>query len=244
MRKFVTLVAIVLTLLLASCSSVTLPPFSAQNWHIDKYSGHAVSNDGMDLAFGSEWLVTDTTLIQNDECFTRYPALRPYLNDALGLFPEISVDSILFYNPHRGLVFALYHQEKPMKPVTQIFDNKNQDNCDWLRQYNSVYGTVESYIEDGEWESGPVMSVFTNLRYNRHKKLVVQLQRVPYCGQDLAIFSIYRTRPKNFRREDFPGYPFWNRDLGDFENFEVIGNVLHNGRTHAIENLRLGRRKR
>lgn len=169
------LIAGVSALLLASCRSVTLPPFSEQQWHIDKYSGHAVSNAGMELAFGSEWLVTDTTLVQNDGQLNQYQALRPYLKDALDLFPEITVDSILFYNPHRGLVFALYHQDKPMKPVTQIIDNKNQDNCDWLRQHNNVYGTLSAYIEDGEWEAGPETSVFTNLRYKRRKKLIVQL---------------------------------------------------------------------
>ena len=68
------------------------------------------------------------------------------------------------------------------------------------------------------------------------------MQRVPYRNRDIAIFFICRTAPKNVRLDDYYPFfqPFWGRDLGDLESVEVIAACLHNARTHAIENLRLG----
>lgn len=71
----------------------------------------------MELAFGSEWMVTDTTLMQTTEQIAVFPKLSRHLVEGIAQFPEVKVDSILFYNPHRGLLFVSYHQIMPLKPT-------------------------------------------------------------------------------------------------------------------------------
>ena len=67
-----------LCVFLASCTAThTLPPFSSQRWHVDPRSGNAVSTSGVELGFGSEWMVTDTTLMQTPAVLV-YPSSITY----------------------------------------------------------------------------------------------------------------------------------------------------------------------
>ena len=65
-------------------------------------------------------MITDTALIQTSEQIASFPKLAEYLTQGIRQFPEITVDSIYFYNPARGLLFVSYHQNKPLKPNTEI----------------------------------------------------------------------------------------------------------------------------
>lgn len=95
---------------LMSCSTHHLPQFTAERWHVDTSTGHAVSTSGQELAFGGEWMITPNTLIFTAEQMDDYPKLSTYLADGVAQFNEIEVDSVLFYHPHRGLLFVEYHQ--------------------------------------------------------------------------------------------------------------------------------------
>lgn len=224
---------------LVSCTAHKLLTFSAQRWHVDACSGNARSSGGLELGFGSEWMVTDTTLIQTPQQMARYPKLSQFLAKGIAQFPEIAVDSIYFYNPHRGLLFVKYHQVKPLKPTSEIslYDGVTPV---YSKEYSLIFGDQTTYIDPDGWERGPENSVYSNVRYCHSGKYAVQLLRIPYAGNDIAVISIYSPIPKKGKWwEEYPPGTFSGRDPGNGGNIERIALALHSSRTLAVENLRL-----
>ncbi len=223
---------------LTSCKSYQLPPFSGQRWHVDRYSGNALSTAGLELAFGSEWMVTDTSLIQTSEQVADYPKLSSHLAKGIAKFPEIAVDSVLFYNPHRGLLFVTYHQVKPLKPTSEISVYKDLTGL-YSTEYAGIFGNATTHIDDSGWENGPAESVYSNVRYSLRDKRMVLLQRIP-GDPGIAVFQICVTIPKRGKWwEEYPRGTFWNIDLGNLENIEQISYFLQSSRTLAVSNLKL-----
>lgn len=232
--------AAVCILMLASCKTAVLPPFSGQRWHVDTYTGHAVSDRGMELGFGSEWMVVDTTLIQSADQLAPYPELEKHLAREAAEFPEIAVDSILFYNPARGLLFATYHQDKPLKPSSELWAY-NDTVPVYSEEHAKIFGQISTWVDDDGWENGPESSAYRNIRYKPGKKQLVLLHRVPYRGQNLAIFQMCKSRPGHGRAwAQYPIYPFWDIDLGNPGNIEYLSLFLQAARTTAVVNLQLG----
>lgn len=229
---------------LTSCTANKLPIFSNQTWHVDCISGNAVSSSGMKFSFGSEWLIRDTTLIQTPTQIHKYPQLESYLAKVISQFPEISIDSIYFYNPARGLLFATYHQEKALKPTAEIKLYNDTVSC-YSNDYSRIFGNMTTYIEDTGWEIGPVESVYTNLHYSPKNKEVVLLQRIPYNGNNIAVYHIRITQPtKGKWWNNYPRGMFWKTDLGNTDNLEIISSFLHSSRTTAVSNLNLAHPKK
>ena len=224
---------------LPSCTTTKLPIFSNQIWHVDPISGHAISSSGMELGFGSEWLIRDTTLIQSSTQMQKYARLEDFLVKVISRFPEISADSIYFYNPARGLLFASYHQEKALKPTAEI-RLYNDTSSYFGKDYSRIFGDMTTYIEESGWEMGPGGLVYTNLYYSPKDKELVILQRIPYKGDNLAVYHIRATIPRKGKWwRDYPRGTFWKIDLGDTNNLEAISTFLHSSRTTAVSNLNL-----
>lgn len=224
---------------LSACGTHTLPAFSSQKWHVDSYSGHAVSTSGNELAFGSEWMVTDTTLMQTPEQIANFPKLSEHLAKGLAQFPEIAVDSILFYNPHRGLLFATYHQVKPLKPTSEIYLYDETTGA-YSKEYARIFGRQYTSIDESGWEEGPTNSVYTNVCYRPKDKRIVMLQRIPFKAGNIAVFQISETNAKKGRWwENYAPGTFWNINIGDPENIERISQYLQSSRNLAVENLNL-----
>lgn len=230
----------VLGLALTSCASRTLPSFSNQYWHVDAHSGHAVSSKGLELAFGGDWMVTDTTLMQNRTQISAFPKLENSLAKGLASFPEIGVDSLLFYNPHRGLLFFTYHLLKPLKPSSEIYLYDPETSA-YSKEYARIFGRQYTAFDESGWENGPVHSVFTNVHYSPKAGRLVLLQRLPpMTGQNIAVLQIIQSIPsKGEWWKDFPRGFFTNKDLRKPDNIEGIGAFLHSSRNLAVENLRL-----
>lgn len=225
---------------ITSCATHKLPEFSSQHWHIDSYSGNAISTSGMELALGSEWLLTDNSILQTSEQIAPYPDLSSHIAEAIAQFPEIKVDSILFYSPRRKLLFATYHQVKPLKPTTEIFLYDDLSDAEYTR----LFGYQNTNIDDSGWENGPSNSVYTNVHYRPKNKQIVLLQRIPYQGNNIAVFHIWTTIPRKGKWwEKYPRGTFWNINLGNTDNIESISSVLHSSRTVAVSNLRLASSK-
>lgn len=239
MRQLLHTVFVFACLGLASCTTPKLPLFSSQRWYVDSYSGNAISTSGLELGFGSEWMVTDTTLIQTPEQMAKYPKLSSYLAKGIAEFSEITVDSIYFYNPHRGLLFVSYHQARPLKPTAEIYLYSDTTPV-YSKEYARVFGELTTYIDDDGWENGPTHSVYSNVRYKPHDKQLILLQRIPYNGKDIAIFQICTTKPpKGKWLKDYPPGTFWNTDLGNTNNIESVALFLQSSRTMAVSNLKL-----
>lgn len=220
MRKLI--FSLILGVALVSCTSHRLPAFSGQAWHVDSYTGNAVSTDGLEFAFGSEWMVTDTTLIQSAEQLAKYPKLESFLSKGIAQFPEIVVDSIYFYNPHRGLLFAEYHQAKPLEPNSEIllYDGSVQV---YNEDYSRIFGVYYTMFDPSGWENGPKNSAYSNVYYKQKKNYLVHLLRIPYSGHNIAIFQIH--------------------DYGKRANLDGIATYLHSSRNTAVENLRISTNK-
>ena len=228
---------------LASCSTHKLPAFSNQQWYVDDFSGKAISTLGLELAFGSEWMVTDTSLIQSSEHLAAFPKLTEHLANVIAQFPEIVVDSILFYNPHRRLLFTTYHQVEPLKPTSEIYLHDEASGA-YSEEYARIFGNQYTSIDDSGWENGPTNSVYTNVSYRPKDKRVVLLLRIPNNNQNIAVFQIWESIPKGGKWwEMYPRGTFMNVDFGNFDNIEKISNLLHWSRNTAVENLRLSQSK-
>lgn len=198
----------------------------------------------MIFGFGSEWLIRDTTLIQTPTQMQKYPKLESYLAKAISQFPEISIDSIYFYNPARGLLFASYHQEKALKPTAEIELYNDTAPC-YSKDYSRIFGNMTTNVDGAGWEIGPVESVYTNLHYSPKGKEVVLLQRIPYNENSIAVYHIRATRPRKGKWwNDYPRGMFWETDLGNTDNLEIISSFLHSSRTTAVSNLNLAHPKK
>lgn len=238
MAKF-SFIILAVGLCLASCSTHKLPAFSNQQWHVDSYTGHAVSSGGLELAFGSEWMITDTTLMHTPGRIADFPKLPEHLANGIAQFPEIAVDSILFYNPHRGLLFTTYHQVKPLKPTSEIYLYDDTTGV-YSKEYARIFGNQYTSIDDSGWEEGPTTSVYNNVHYRPKDKRVILLQRIPYNGTNIAVFQIWATNAKKGKWwENYPLGTFWNIDLGNTDNIERIANLLQSSRNLAVENLKI-----
>lgn len=242
MSKFCFL-GLFVALCVASCTTHQLPAFSNQKWHVDSQTGNAVSNSGNELAFGSEWLITGRNLMQTPEQIAKYPKLSSLLANGIAQFPEIKVDSILFYNRHRGLLFVTYHQEKPLNPTAEIYLYDESTEI-YSQEYAHIFGQQYTTIDDTGWETGPSNSVYSNVRHRPKEKRVVVLQRIP-GNENIAVFSICVTKPKKGKWwEEYPPGTFWNIDLGDFDIIERLTSFLHSLRNLAVENLKLATHKK
>ncbi len=232
---FIMLVSVCLT----SCTSPHLPAFSTQTWHVDAYTGNAVSSAGLEVAFGAEWMITDTTLIQTSARMADFPKLADFLAAGIAQFPEIAVDSVLFYNPHRGLLFATYHQLRPLKPATEICLYDEPGGA-YSPEFAKLFGRQYTHMDDSGWENGPENSVYTNAHYRPAKKQIVSLQRIPFRDCNIAVFQIWATGAKGSGHPgDYPPGTFWNIDLGDTDNIEIVSAALQASRNLAVENLKI-----
>lgn len=226
-------------LMLASCSTHKLPAFSNQQWHVDAYSGNAVSTSGLELAFGSEWMLKDTTLMQSLRQIEDFPKLSELLVYGIARFPEIEVDSILFYNPHRRLLFTTYHQVKPLKPTSEIYLHDETSGA-YCEEYARIFGNQYTSIDYSGWENGPTNSVYTNVHYRPKDKCIVLLMRIPNNDQNIAVFQILASIPKGSKWwEGYPRGTFMSVDFGNTDNIETISNLVQWSRNTAVENLRL-----
>lgn len=231
-----------LLLSLASCKTHQLPAFSDQQWHVDSFSGNAVSTEGLELAFGSEWMITDTTLIQTDAQLLRYPELSSYLAKGMEHFPEIAVDSLLFYNQSRRLLFFTYHQVKPLKPLSEIY-LYNESGGVYSTEYARIFGEQYIYIDDSGWEAGPTNSVYVNASYHPKDKQLVLLQRIPYNNLNIAVLEICSTIPRGDKwLYQYPRYTFFETDLG--KNIVKIASIIEDSKNRAVENLKLALKNR
>lgn len=223
---------------LASCSTHKLPAFSNQQWHIDTYSGNAVSSSGIEVAFGSEWMVTDTTLMQTSAQVAGFPKLASHLADGIARFPEIEVDSVLFYNPNRRLLFVTYHQIKPLKPTSEIF-LYDGTTAVYSEEFARLFGLHDTSVDDTGWENGPTNSVYSNVRYIPGHRQLVQLQRIP--GKDnIAVFQIWTTDVKSGNwMANYPPGSMNYISLGHAGNIERISAAIQSSRNLAVENLKL-----
>ncbi|MDE6577605.1 MAG: hypothetical protein K2J82_11040 [Muribaculaceae bacterium] len=239
--------------LLSGCSSSQgifkgnksgLLPFSGEVWRINSRNGNAISTSGLELGFGCKWMVTDTTLLQTPEQISSYPKFAEFLKKGIRRFPEIMVDSILFYHLERGLLFAEYHQVKPLKPTSEISlynDSIPVYSKDWAR----IFGIMYTCVNDNFWEKGPEEgTVFTNLRYSQKDKQFVLLQRIPYKGRNIAVFHICSTIPRKGKWwEEYPYCIFSQTDYGNTDNIDLISVYLNSARTVAVDNLKLSQNK-
>ena len=242
MTKLTLLIAIG-ALSLVSCSTHKLPAFSNQQWHVDAYSGNVVGTSGLELAFGNEWMIRDTTLFQSLSQIEDFHKLSGHLSNGIARFPEIKVDSILFYQPDRRLLFTTYHQVKPLKPTSEIYLYDETSGA-YSTEYTRIFGKQYTSIDDSGWENGPTNSAYTNVCYDPQNKRIVLLQRFPYKDQNIAIFQIWETIPKGGKWwEDYPRGTFLNVDLGNSNNIETISNLLQWSRNTVVENLRLSKAK-
>lgn len=233
------LIILIGALSLASCSTHKLPAFSNQQWHVDAYSGNVVGTSGLELAFGNEWMIKDTTLLQTLSQIEDFPKLSEHLANGIAKFPEIIVDSILFYQPDRRLLFTTYHQVKPLKPTSEIYLYDESSGA-YSAEYARIFGKQYTSIDDSGWENGPTNSAYTNVYYAPRNKRIVLLQRFPYNDQNIAVFQIWETTPKVGKWwEDYPRGTFLNVDFGNSNNIEIISRLLHWSRNTAVENLRL-----
>lgn len=222
-----------------SCTTHKLPAFTNQVWHVDPVNGNAMSSSGLEFAFGLKWMITDTTLIQNATQLATYPKLEAFLAQGIAKFPEIAVDSIYFYNPNRGLLFATYHDTGSLKPSAEI--SLYHDSVPvYSKDYARIFGVMYSRNDDSVWEKDPVNSVYTNIHFRPKEKQVVILQRIPYKDRKIAVFHICATRPKRGKWwNEYPRHTFWNLDLGNTDNIDHIASFLHSARTVAVANLQL-----
>lgn len=228
---------------LVSCNTQQLPAFSRQQWHVDSYSGNAVSTSGLEVAFGCEWMITDTTLIQTDARLARYPKLSSYLAKGLSRFPEIEVDSVLFYNPDRVLLFFTYHQVKPLKPSAEIclYDDTT---AVYSPEYARIFGHQYTYIDETGWEGGPTNTVYANVCYRPKDKQLILLQRIPFNGANVAVLQMFATRPKGDKWVDnYPPHTLWALDFGNLDNIVSVASLIHSSNSLAVDNLRLAQNK-
>lgn len=213
--------------------------FPNQQWHVDAFSGNAISTSGLELAFGNEWMIRDTTLMQSLGQIEDFPKLSQHLTRAIAQFPEIVVDSILFYNPHRKLLFTTYHQVRPLKPTSEIYLYEDSTGV-YSKDYARLFGRQYTSIDDMGWENGPTSSVYTNVHYAPKDKRIVLLQRIPYKDKNIAVFQIWQSIPRRGKWwEDYPRGTFLNVDFGNSNNIETISNLLQWSRNTAVENLSL-----
>lgn len=223
---------------LASCSTHKLPPFSSQEWLVDPYSGNAVSTSGLELAFGSEWMIMDTTLMQSPQHIAGYPELSAHLANGIAQFPEIKVDSILFYNPHRRLLFVSYHQFKPLKPTSEITLYEENGRA-YSEEYARLFGNMTTYIDDSMWENGPINSAYINMRYIPGKKLLAVLTRFP-GDENIAVLQVRSINQKAKKwSANYPAGTIMYIDLGNLSKFEQVSSFLQSSRNLAVENLKL-----
>ena len=237
--------------LLQSCTSsrgifnrnaTGLPPFSRQVWNVDPRNGNASSSSGLELGFGFDWWVTDTVLLQTGKQISAYPKFPEYLAKGLRKFPEIVVDSIYFYNLSRKLLFAEYHQAKPLKPTAEI-SLHDESIPVYCKEYARIFGDIDTHIEDHGWENGPEGSVYSNVRYSKKDRQFVLLQRIPYKGRNIAVFHICTTIPKKGKWwEEYPYCIFWRTDFGNTDNIDFMTDYLHDARTVAVKNLQLSQK--
>lgn len=238
MAKFSYFLFVIVMCLFAACSSHRLPAFANQQWHIDRYSGNAVSSSGIELAFGSEWMITDTTLMQTSAQVADFPKLESHLANGIARFPEIEVDSVLFYNPSRGLLFVTYHQVKPLKPTSEIF-LYDGTTAVYSEEYARLFGLHDTSVDDTGWENGPTNSVYSNVRYIPRHRQLVQLQRIP--GKDnIGVFQIWTTDTKSGKwTANYPKGSMNYISLGHAGNIERISATVQSSRNLAVENLKL-----
>ena len=184
-------------------------------------------------------MIKDTTLFQSFHQIEDFPKLSEHLAYGITRFPEIIVDSILFYQPDRRLLFATYHQVKPLKPTSEIYLYDETSDA-YSAEYARIFGKQYKSIDDSGWENDPTNSVYTNVYYDPKDKHIVLLQRIPYNDQNIAVFQIWASIPKGGKWwEEYPRGTFMNVDFGNVNNIEKISNLLQWSRNTAVENLRL-----
>lgn len=138
-----------------------------------------------------------------------------------------------------GLLFATYHQVKPLKPSSEIWLHCDTTGV-YSNEYARIYGIESTHIDDSGWENGPTVSVYTNVHYRPEEKQAVLVQRIPYGSENIAVFQIWASRPRGGKWwEEYPPGTFRNADLGNPDNIQLISNSLHASRNIAVENLKL-----
>ncbi|WP_289705865.1 hypothetical protein [Bacteroides acidifaciens] len=225
-----------LALFTLSCSGLKPVAMSGKEWSISNYYGQAIDKDStFCFSFWHNTLVDkDTPLIGSEDSLRRNPELYKYAQEILRL-SRLENAEVLLYAPKMGVMFVKlpsgYVEPKPNSQSANMLDSKPWTG--WVR---------DDDVE--KWERKEDQ-MYTNLYYDKGKKMLTIADRFNYGDLPIARIQIIQTRTKPFMKR-FPDgkvSSVW-ASLDKVEHLEAFSNWIDWHRKVSFENYSIGQKKK
>lgn len=228
------IVAVVLIMNLAGCTSKKELVFANREWHISDHYGQIIDRDTLwRMTFGNVLIPDPLPVISSADSLAAYPGMERFISEILHTCRLDSAE-ILFYAPQMQTMYVRPNGTMPPARPSSISSPMDDERpfTTWI------------YEDDSEdWTRDP-SEMYTYTYFDKSRKRILIVDFFDYGETPIAQIVIFQSRSKSTSKMKIPEHiraAFWYHDLNDFtRDIEFWANQIDAHRKVAFANYKIG----
>lgn len=236
------LFAVLITVIMNSCSSMNPVNYANREWHISNYYGQIIDKDTTyRMTFGDVLIPQEMAIISCADSAAKYPGMERFITDILKT-AGLQNDEVLFYSPAHGKMFVKLKNDFPAKKPSSLTAGMQflTLNKEYERPYTMwVY---DDDVEDWHRKSG---EMYTYTYFDKKKQRVLVVDIYDYGETPIAQIFITQSRNKQTDNMQLPTqkqlWDFSKHKLKDYKrDIEFWSHRIELHRKNAFANYKIG----
>lgn len=236
------LFAVLITVIMNSCSSLNPVNYANREWHISNYYGQIIDKDTTyRMTFGEVLIPQEMAIISCADSAAKYPGMERFITDILKT-AGLQNDEVLFYSPAHGKMFVKLKNDFPAKKPSSL--TAGMQFLTLNKEYERPY-TMWVYDDDVEdWHRKPG-EMYTYTFFDKKKQRVLVVDIYDYGETPVAQIFVTQSRNKQTDNMQLPTqkqlWDFSKHKLKDYKrDIEFWSHRIELHRKNAFENYKIG----
>lgn len=236
------LFAVLITVIMNSCSSQNPVNYANREWHISNYYGQIIDKDTTyRMTFGDVLIPQEMAIISCADSAAKYPGMERFIIDILKT-AGLQNDEVLFYSPAHGKMFVKLKNDFPAKKPSSL--TAGMQFLTLNKEYERPY-TMWVYDDDVEdWHRKPG-EMYTYTYFDKKKQRVLVVDIYDYGETPIAQIFVTQSRNKQTDNMQLPTqkqlWDFSKHKLKDYKrDIEFWSHRIDLHRKNAFANYKIG----
>ena len=236
------LFAVLMTIIMNSCSSLNPVNYANREWHISNYYGQIIDKDTTyRMTFGDVLIPQEMAIISCTDSAAKYPGMERFITEILKT-AGLQNDEVLFYSPAHGKMFVKLKNDFPAKRPSSLTAGMRFLTLN--KEYERPY-TMWVYDDDVEdWHRKPD-EMYTYTYFDKKKQRVLVVDIYDYGETPVAQISVTQSRNKQTDNMQLPTqkrlWDFSKHKLKDYKrDIEFWSHKIESHRNNAFANYKIG----
>lgn len=236
------LFAVLITVIMNSCSSMNPVNYANREWYISNYYGQIIDKDTTyRMTFGDVLIPQEMAIISCADSAAKYPGMERFITDILKT-AGLQNDEVLFYSPAHGKMFVKLKNDFPAKKPSSL--TAGMQFLTLNKEYERPY-TMWVYDDDVEdWHRKPG-EMYTYTYFDKKKQRVLVVDIYDYGETPIAQIFVTQSRNKQTDNMQLPTqkqlWDFSKHKLKDYKrDIEFWSHRIDLHRKNAFANYKIG----